>query len=308
MTHILRSYRGEDAPWVAAFLREVHRRDPRFDGPEDDAFAAFVAQPGNRNGADFVVAGDREGIAGVLLSGRTAAEAGASAVRSFKVIVHPRAQGRALESELISRAEAQDGSETVVLRTVIDAELSGLDAVLRCRGYRHRQTILHMRRSGLPPAMDTLAPGLSLRDADPAQDGEVITQLYNLAHRHAFGFAPISRSDLEATLGAPGGRLMVLVDQDGVIGTVQTLPFYGGVGVLQALEISPEWQGKGLGKYLAKVAISALAQHGFRTVDLAVDAENTPAVGLYTRLGFTNRRRDLTFESGGVSQACSPPI
>ena len=270
-------------------------------------YAAFVAQPENRDGADFVVASDGEGIAGVLLSGRAGTGTEASAVRSFKVIVHPRAQDRGLESELISRAEGQDGSDPVVWRTVIDAELSGLDGVLRGRGYRHRQTILHMRRTGLPPTMDTLAPGLSLRDADPAVDGEVITQLYNLAHRHAFGFAPISRADLEATLGAPGGRLMVLEHEDGVIASVQTLPFYGGVGVLQALEVSPEWQGRGLGKYLAKVAIAALAQHGFRTVDLAVDAENTPAVELYARLGFTNRRRDLTFEGGGVAMTCATP-
>jgi len=149
--------------------------------------------------------------------------------------------------------------------------------------------------------MNALAPGLTLRDADTTRDRDALTRLYNLAHRDAFGFSPISMVDLDATKAVPGGRWMVIEGEDGVIGSAQTLPFYGGVGVLQALEISPPWQGQGLGKYLAKAAIAALAQHGFRTVDVAVDAANTPAVGLYHSLGFTMRRKDLTFENGIVS-------
>jgi len=294
------SYRPDDAHRIAAFLRDVHRQDPRFDGPEDDAFAAFVAQPSNRGGADFVIATVHGEIAAVLLSARASEMDRDRDVRSFKVIVHPDARGRGLGERLLAAAERQDPAGKVVWRTVIDAELRALGSVLEHRGYGLKQTILLMRRTGIPPMMGTLPPGLTLRDADPVRDAEVITQLYNVAHRSAFGFAPISQADLQATLGAPGGRLMVVESVDGeVIGSAQTLPFYDRVGVLHALEIAPHWQGRGLGKYLAKAAIEALAQSGFRTVDLAVDAENGPAVGLYRGLGFVVARRDLTYEAGG---------
>lgn len=292
----LRRYRAQDAPWVAAFLRDVHRLDPRFDGPEDDAFADFVAQPENREGVDFVVATDEEGIAAVLLSGRLAELESGRVVRTFKVIVHPRSRELGLEALLIERVEGQDETNSAVWRTVFDAELTALSDALFGRGYRHRQTILHLRRMGVPPAIDVLAQELRLRDADPAQDSAGAAQLYNRAHRDAFGFSPISAAELVAMVGARGGRWMVLTHQDAVIGSVRTLPFYGGVGVLQGLEIEPDWQGRGLGKYLATVAISALAQHGFRTVEVAVDAENDPAVRLYRALGFETFRRDLTFE------------
>ena len=295
----LRSYRPDDDARIAAFLRDVHLHDPRFDCPEDDAFAAFVAQPSNRAGADFVIATFQGDIAGVLLSARASEVDRHREVRSFKVIIHPNVRGRGIGERLIAAAERQDQAGEVVWRTVIYAELQELGSVLERRGYGLKQTILHMRRTGVPPMLGALPAGVTLRDADPVRDAQVITQLYNLAHRRAFGFAPISRTDLRATLGAPGGRLMVIETADEVIGSAQTLPFYDRVGLLNALQIAPHWQGRGLGKYLAKAAIEALAQSGFRTVDLAVDAENGPAVGLYRGLGFGVARRDLTYEAEG---------
>lgn len=74
-------------------------------------------------------------------------------------------------------------------------------------------------------------------------------------------------------------------------GWVQTLP-----GVLQTVQVAPEHQHRGLGRALTVAALHVLAQQGYATVELTVDTANDRAVRLYESLGFTRRRRDLTFE------------
>ncbi|MCA9558025.1 MAG: GNAT family N-acetyltransferase, partial [Myxococcales bacterium] len=102
--------------------------------------------------------------------------------------------------------------------------------------------------------------------------------------------------ELLQTASAPGGRTVVLEADDALLGAFQTLPFHAGVGVLHAVQVRPDAQGRGLGRLLTVAALHALAQQGFHTVELAVDAANAPAVHLYATLGFVDHRRELTYE------------
>jgi len=52
------------------------------------------------------------------------------------------------------------------------------------------------------------------------------------------------------------------------------------------ISVRPDWQGKGLGKELLRIAMNDLCRRGFKAVSLAVSAENTNAVRLYNRCGF----------------------
>ena len=90
---------------------------------------------------------------------------------------------------------------------------------------------------------------------------------------------------------------MVLESNSGqLVGSIQTLPYLEGVGVIFAVQVSPRHQRKGFGRFLVVAAINALAQQGFRSVELAVDSSNVAAVTLYENMGFDIIRRDLTYE------------
>ncbi|KPM51176.1 hypothetical protein ACG83_37015 [Frankia sp. R43] len=54
-----------------------------------------------------------------------------------------------------------------------------------------------------------------------------------------------------------------------------------------ALGVRAEVRGRGLGRRLAEETLTGLKKGGVRSVRLAVDAANTPAVKLYLSLGFT---------------------
>jgi mycothiol synthase len=296
-TITIRAFTLADMGRTASFLRQVHQLDERVDGPEDDAFKVFVDLPSNEGGRWFAIAETGFGIAAVLLSGLYHVTDRPVPIRAFRIFVAPQYRGQGLGSRLLSYLESENPEEQVVYRTVVAGDWPAGRGLLERRGFSRSQETLILRRSGLPPKVPSLMAGYVIRDANIEMDGDLIARLYNVAHRRSFGFAPISVGELRQSLGAPGGRLLALDSPDGqLIGSVQTLPYFNGVGVIHAIQIAPDYQRKGLGRFLLLAAINALAQQGFRTVELTVDRRNTEAIRLYDSSGFIDWRRDLTYE------------
>jgi mycothiol synthase len=62
--------------------------------------------------------------------------------------------------------------------------------------------------------------------------------------------------------------------------------------------VTPEAQGRGLGKALTVAGIEYLHRRGLQAIMLYVDADNTAAVALYRRLGFTRWDVDVMYAGG----------
>ena len=73
--------------------------------------------------------------------------------------------------------------------------------------------------------------------------------------------------------------------------------------------VDPQAQGLGLGRALTLVGLHHLRTRGLPTVLLYVDADNAPAVAVYTRLGFARHRTDVMFThpaaAGGMPTAAT---
>jgi mycothiol synthase len=67
------------------------------------------------------------------------------------------------------------------------------------------------------------------------------------------------------------------------------------VGEIYVIAVDPDFHGQGLGAQLTLAGLEFMASKGVGTGMLHVDADNTAAVTLYERLGFTTRRTDLAF-------------
>jgi len=302
MDRRLRPFTADDLPRIAALMRISNARDPRIDVPDEQALAAFASLDSNRSGRDFIVgeavdASGRATLEAVLMSGRFTVADRDQPIRGFRVIVAPDAHAAGWADRLLDAVEDQDPPSAVARRTVVGADWARARVRLEARGYGHIRSVEHLRRSGLPPPRPVLPRGFVLRDADPHRDGEALIDLYNTAHAKAFGFAPLTVDDLLVSVGAPGGRFLVLDAPDGdLAGAVHTLPYLSGIGLLHAVQVAPRLHGQGLGRILVSSALNALAQQGFGIVELAVDADNAPARSLYVEMGFAPIGRDLIYE------------
>jgi mycothiol synthase len=64
------------------------------------------------------------------------------------------------------------------------------------------------------------------------------------------------------------------------------------VGEVYVVGISPQAQGRGLGKALTLTGLHHLRDRGMREVILYVEADNAPAIAVYSGLGFTHADED----------------
>lgn len=97
-----------------------------------------------------------------------------------------------------------------------------------------------------------------------------------------------------------GGEILGLYDDGRLIGFGCLKPEEQNKVELCKLHLDPDYHGQGHGKTLALELITVARGLGFATVTLHVTATQTAAIGLYTRLGFQEVRRQIYDLKGQV--------
>jgi len=171
-----------------------------------------------------------------------------------------------------------------------------------------------MRRPAAEPVGQVSVPeGVVIRSYRPGDQAELLrVNAASFAHHPEQG--AMSESDLAERMGEPWfdpAGLLVAIDGGRMLGFHWTKQHSPALGEVYVVGVDPTAQGLGLGRALTRAGLSHLAGRGVSEVELYVESENLPAIGLYRGLGFTHHapdthvmyRRDRESAAKGISRA-----
>jgi mycothiol synthase len=102
--------------------------------------------------------------------------------------------------------------------------------------------------------------------------------------------------------------VLLLKDRAEVIGYFWAHPSVGSdpalkKGRIHMFGITPDFQGRGLGKKLLRMGLEDMRNNEHRSVELTVDEENRPAFALYDSLRFKEKFTSIWYEKSLESQS-----
>jgi mycothiol synthase len=229
--------------------------------------------------------------------------AGASA----EVVVHPlrrrNGYGRQLVQELA--AAVPDGR----LRLWAHGERPAAAALALAMGFSRARVLWQMRRSLNAALPDPVVPaGVDVRTFAPGIDEETwlaLNQAVFDGHPEQGRWSP---KDLRIRMCEPwfDPTGFFLAEREGRLVGFHWTKVHGAsdskrdhahraIGEVYVVGVAAPEHGKGLGRALTLIGLRHLRQRGLADAMLYVEADNRPAVRLYTQLGFTTWETDVMF-------------
>ncbi|MEU3184707.1 mycothiol synthase [Streptomyces sp. NPDC006923] len=160
---------------------------------------------------------------------------------------------------------------------------------------------LRLPLSPLTVAEPVLPAGVTIRTFVPGQDDAAWLAVNSAAFAHHPEQGTLTQRDLDDRKAEPwfDPKGFFLAERDGeLIGFHWTkVHAEERLGEVYVVGIRPDAQGGGLGKALTAIGLRHLAAEALPTAMLYVDADNTAAVTVYERLGFTTHEVDLMYRT-----------
>jgi len=235
-----------------------------------------------------------------------------------ELVVRPdrRKQGHGRRLVEAGLANTADGR----LRLWAHGDHPAARALATALGFEVGRTLWQMRRSLLAPLPRVdLPPGVRLRPFRPGEDDAVWLRLNARAfaehpeqggwteqdlhaRMHESWFDPkgflIAEREPDPGAGGPQGPTMVGFHWTKVHGEEPSPDGHGHepIGEVYVVGVDPGAQGNGLGKALTVAGLRWLRSRALRHAMLYVEADNQPALAVYTSLGFTHWDTDVMFD------------
>lgn len=208
------------------------------------------------------------------------------------LVVAPAARGAGLGGRLAGSAVAAPGELT--------AWSHGDDPAARALGERlgfdRDRELWVMRRPAVVPLPGVEVPdGVTVRDYGDG-DADALLAVNAAAFAHHPEQGALDRTGLAERMAEPWfdpAGLLLAVDADGtLLGFHWTKQHDDRTGEVYVVGISPDAQGRGLGRVLTLAGLHHLAARGVAEVILYVESDNAPARRLYEGLGFSHAPAD----------------
>jgi mycothiol synthase len=216
-----------------------------------------------------------------------------------ELVVHPEHRRAGLGRRIVEEVLARAGG---TLDVWAHGQHPGAVALAARLGFTAVRELWQMRRSLLDRLPEPELPaGVRLRAFVPGQDDEEFLRVNNAAfswHPEQGGW---DRTQLQLREAEPwfdpAGFLLAVDSDDRLLGfhwtKVHTSP--EPIGEVYVLGVDPSARGMRLGAALTLAGLHHLRAQGQTRVLLYVEADNAPAVKLYTGLGFTRWQADVSY-------------
>ena len=220
-------------------------------------------------------------------------------IRNIELVVAPADRGdgtiaRRLLAASVDAVAADGGGP--VQWWAFDAS-DGDEALAASAGLAATRSLLQMRRP-LPTEMPV---DVATRPFVPGQDEDAFLAVNNRAfasHPEQGGWtrATLEQREAEAWFDPAG---FLLHERDGRLAAFCWTKLHHDehpvLGEIYVIAVDPDFQGLGLGRQLTLAGLASIADHDVRVGILYVDGDNTGAVALYEKLGFTIHRTDRAY-------------
>ncbi|MEI7631025.1 MAG: mycothiol synthase, partial [Actinomycetes bacterium] len=238
---------------------------------------------------------------------------------SAELAVHPAHRrigvGRELVESMLSTVPDKK------LRLGATGEQLGEIELARSMNFINTRVLWQMRRSlRTPLSPPVLPPGIRLRTFSPDLDAQAWLELNSRAFANHPEQGGWLIADLESRMGEPwfstDGFILAIADDTGDIAGFHWTKVHGAtghavhapkdhapeahaheaLGEVYVVGVDPNWQGTGLGRAITVIGLQHLRDLGLSQAMLYVDATNSPALKLYSSLGFTRWDTDVLYQ------------
>ncbi|MFG3286330.1 mycothiol synthase [Streptomyces sp. NPDC048111] len=217
-----------------------------------------------------------------------------------ELVVHPsfrgHGHGRALGSALL-------GTTGKRLRVWAHGGHAAARHLAQVLGLTLFRELRQLRRPLSPPdiAEPVWPEGVTVRTFVPGEDDAAWLAVNAAAFAHHPEQGSLTQRDLDDRKAEPwfDPKGFFLAEKDGELVGFHWTKVHADerLGEVYVVGIRPDAQGGGLGKALTATGLRHLAAEGLPTAMLYVDADNTAALAVYERLGFTTHEADLMYRA-----------
>jgi mycothiol synthase len=262
-------------------------------------------------GQDLVIIADDDPVVGPIVgyaylepAEPDADKAGQDGDAAGELVVHPGFRRRGLGTALVRALTETAGPQA--LRVWAHGDLPAATALARATGFERFRALWQLHRSlrdGLPrPA---LPDGMTLRTFRVGADEDQWLRLNARAFAHHPEQGKWTRRDLELREREPwfDPDGFFIAERDGVMAGFHWTKVHqasdGGLGEVYVVGVDPDAHGGGLGRALTVTGLDYLRERGLAEVMLYADEDNTAAIQMYRKLGFTRWRTDAMYRHPG---------